>query len=375
MKVVVLGAGIVGASAAYHLALKGAEVINIDKKHEGQATAAGAGIVCPWLSRVEDPAWYNMSKASACYYPTIVSLLEADDETELGYAVVGGLSVSRDIEELKEIERRIKERKKQTPEVGDITYLAPGEPQKLFPPLASDYGAVHVTGAARVDGRLMRKALLSAARKHGAIYLQEEADLLTVEGKVTGVKTKSETITADRVIAATGAWTPYLLEPLGVQLPIEPQRGQIIHISLPEEDTSKWPVVLPQTSYYLLAFNDHRVVVGATRETGSGFDYRLTARGVSEVLNAGLDVAPGLSDGTLHEIRIGFRPMAPSHIPILGFIPQYEGLVIATGLGASGLTMGPYFGKLAAELSLDHPIEDIDLQPYAPSKFLANVSK
>ncbi|MDQ0191656.1 FAD-binding oxidoreductase [Alicyclobacillus cycloheptanicus] len=136
MKVVVLGAGIVGASAAYHLALKGAEVVIVDKKHEGQATAAGAGIVCPWLSRVDDPAWYDMSKASACYYPTLVSQLEADGETDLGYAVVGGLGISKDVEELKEIEKRVMERKKQTPEVGDITYLAPGEPQKLFPPLA-----------------------------------------------------------------------------------------------------------------------------------------------------------------------------------------------------------------------------------------------
>ncbi|MGV3488761.1 MAG: NAD(P)/FAD-dependent oxidoreductase [Tuberibacillus sp.] len=372
MKVVVLGAGIVGASAAYHLALEGAEVIIVDKKHEGQATAAGAGIVCPWLSRVDDPDWYNMSKSSACYYPTLVSQLEEDGEIDLGYAVVGGLGISKDVEELKEIEQRVTERKKQAPEVGEITFLSPGEPQKLFPPLDPSYGAIHVTGAARVDGRLLREALLNAARKHGAVYLQEEAELVTVGGKVTGVKTKSETISADRVIAATGAWTPHLLEPLDVQLPIEPQRGQIIHISLPDQDTSDWPVVLPQTSYYLLAFSDRRIVVGATRETGSGFDYRLTARGVSEVLNAGLEVAPGLSNGTLHEIRIGFRPMAPSHIPILGFVPQYEGLVIATGLGASGLTMGPYFGKLAAELSLDQSIEEIDLKPYAPSKYLVS---
>ena len=375
MKVVVLGAGIVGASAAYHLALKGAEVIIVDKKHEGQATAAGAGIVCPWLSRVDDPDWYNMSKASALYYPSLVSQLEEDGETELGYAVVGGLGISKAVDELKQIEQRVTERKKDTPEVGEITYLAPGEPQKLFPPLDPAYGAIHVTGAARVDGRLLRESLLNAAQKHGAVYLQEEAELVTVDGKVTGIKAKSETIAADRVIAATGAWTPNLLEPLGVDLPIGPQRGQIVHINLPNQDTSEWPVILPQTGYYLLAFSDSRVVVGATRETGSGFDYRLTIRGVSEVLNAGLDVAPGLSDGTLKEIRIGFRPMAPRHIPILGFIPQYDGLIIATGLGASGLTMGPYFGRLAAELSLDEPVEDIDLQPYQPSKYLVNGGK
>ena len=73
------------------------------------------------------------------------------------------------------------------------------------------------------------------------------------------------------MVAATGAWTTSFLEPAGVTVAVTPQRGQIVHMSLAPADTSRWPVVLPTaSSHYLLAFDDSRVVVGATREPGPG---------------------------------------------------------------------------------------------------------
>jgi D-amino-acid dehydrogenase len=134
---------------------------------------------------------------------------------------------------------------------------------------------------------------------------------------------------------------------------------------MPGTDTARWPVLLPLSSYYLLAFEDSRVVVGATRETNSGFDYRLTASGVAEVLNAGLGVAPGLASWTVHEIRIGFRPLAHDNRPKLGAVPGFDNLLIGNGLGPSGLTMGPYSGALLAKVALGQAPE-LSLGPYAP---------
>jgi D-amino-acid dehydrogenase len=146
---------------------------------------------------------------------------------------------------------------------------------------------------------------------------------------------------------------------------VEPQRGQIIHLRLPGTETSRWPVLMPLSSYYLLAFDDARVVIGATREFKSDFDYRFTAGGVAEVLNAGLAVAPGLAAWTLHEVRIGFRPLAADNWPMLGTVPGLEGLLIGNGLGPSGLTIGPYAGALLAKAALGQPTE-VDLADYAP---------
>jgi D-amino-acid dehydrogenase len=92
--------------------------------------------------------------------------------------------------------------------------------------------------------------------------------------------------------------------------------------------------------------------MGATRESGSGFDFRITAGGVAEVLQGGLHIAPGLKNATLTEIRVGFRPMSRDGLPLLGRPSGTSGLVIATGLGRYGLTVGPYVGLLAAMMTV-----------------------
>lgn len=370
MKVIVMGSGIVGASAAYHLAKKGVEIVVVDRCHEGQATAAGAGIVCPWLE--EEPDRYALYKAGACYYPTLVSMLEEDGENNLSYAMVGALAVSNDKDELSKIERELEKRKMDCPEVGEVRRLSPEEAQALFPPLRSDLEAVYIGGAARVDGILLRDALKRGAEKHGAEFLSGEASLTVKEGKVTGVHVNDQIITADAVIVAAGAWMSRLLEPLGLDVYVEPQRGQIVHLRIPEQDTSEWPVIIPQSSHYLVSFDESRVVAGATRETGSGFDYRVTAGGVKEVLDEALSVAPGLSDGTVDEIRVGFRPFGKDGLPLLGEISSVRGLVIANGLGSSGLTMGPYVGMTAANLVLGDDVE-MDISAYDPLRVSCHV--
>jgi D-amino-acid dehydrogenase len=94
-------------------------------------------------------------------------------------------------------------------------------------------------------------------------------------------------------------------------------------------------------------------------------DYRVTPAGLAEILSQALAVAPGLAGGTYLETRVGFRPMGPGVRPLLGPVPGLDGLVVATGLGASGLTMGPLAGSLAAQAALGLP-RAIDLEPFAP---------
>ncbi|WP_040978618.1 NAD(P)/FAD-dependent oxidoreductase [Oceanobacillus jeddahense] len=370
MKVIIVGTGIVGASAAYYLVNQGAEVVMIDRPEEGKATSAGAGIVCPWISRVEDPHWYAIAKRGAKFYPNLIKQLESDGEADTGYKIVGALSVSKDSGELDRIEKAVRDKQSDAPELGDVERLNHEEAKQKFPPLADDLGAVYVSGAARIDGRLLRESMKRAAVKNGAQLIEGEASLQFSNQEVTGVRVEGNDIEADKVLLATGAWAPELLKPLGIELAIEPQKGQIAHISLPNQDTTDWPVVLPRTSHYMLAFDDSRVVAGATRETGSGFDYRLTAGGVQQVLEAALDVAPGLEEGTLKEVRIGFRPMGPDVLPLIGQLDAFTGIHMVNGLGPSGLTMGPYAGKLAAKQILNEDME-IDMSPYHPNRAIS----
>lgn len=364
-KCIVVGAGILGASTAYQLAKSGAEVVIVDRKDKGQATDAAAGIICPWLSQRRNQAWYKLAKEGARFYPSLIEELERDGETETGYARVGALSIHRDRDKLIELEKRAVKRREDAPEIGEITQLAPSEAKTLFPPLDDDYAAVHVSGAARVDGRALRDVLLRAAVKKGAALLQGDATLQYKGTSVTGVQVGDKCIAADTVIVCAGAWANQLLQPLGVDFKVTYQKAQIVHLELPDADTDNWPVVMPPSDQYLLAFADKRIVIGATHENDiEGFDTRITAGGLQEVFNKALESAPGLSNGTFLEARSGFRPFTPGFLPVIGALPGWNGIFVANGLGASGLTMGPYVGFQLAKLALGLEI-DIELEKYS----------
>jgi len=365
MRIVVVGAGVLGASTGYHLARAGADVAVVDQAHEGRATAAGAGIICPWASSVADPAFYELYAAGARYYSDLVPALSELGETDLGFRRVGALIVSTDPTELRSAESLLRRRRMEAPEIGDVDRLIPGEVKALFPPVHPGFAGVHVAGGARVDGRRLAASLLRAAEHHGATVARGFVELIFRSGRVPGVRLDARGIVADAVVVTAGAWSPALLSPLGINLPIQPQRGQIVHLHLPGQETKAWPVVLPPGSHYLVAFDDSRVVAGATRELGTGFDYRVTAAGQAEVLSEALRTAPGLGAATLIETRVGFRPVSPDGRPLLGQVRGVGGLVIGNGLGAAGLTIGPLAGRLLADVALDRrPV--LDLAPFDP---------
>jgi D-amino-acid dehydrogenase len=365
-RVIVVGSGIVGASCAFSASRLGAEVVLVDSAEPGQATAAGAGIVCPWSSQVDDPVWYAFASAAAREYPRLVADLAERGETDVGYRRVGALSLADTPERRDQSMRRLLDLRAEAPEIGEVRALRGSEAQGMFPPLRADCCAVYIGGAGRVDGRLLRDALIRAAVGNGASTRTGRARLACRSGRATGVILDGQLVEGDAVVAAAGAWTSTFLENAGLAIAVTPQRGQIVHIRVATADTSRWPVVLPGGSgHYLLAFDDGRVVAGATRETGAGFDYRVTPGGLAEVLGQALAVAPGLASGTYLETRVGFRPAGPDARPLLGPVPSIDGLVIATGLGATGLTMGPYAGAIAARVAMGEP-PAVDLAPFNP---------
>jgi D-amino-acid dehydrogenase len=373
VRLIVVGSGITGSACAYTASILGADVVLVDSGAPGGATSAGAGIISPWASRVADPDWYVLACSAARAYPALIDALAEAGETALGYRRVGAMALADSAERREEIRQGLLARQTEWPEMGDISALDPVQARELFPPLRPDAAAVHISGAARVDGRLISAALRRAAGRNGATVIAGDARLRYARGAVEGVTVDGQFIAADAVVAATGAWTDTFLEPAGLALGVTAQRGQIVHIGLGVTDTSRWPAILPSDSgHYLLAFDDSRVVVGATRETGSGFDYRVTPGGLAEVLNEALTVAPGLASGTYLETRIGFRPMGPDIRPLLGAVPGADGLFVAAGLGASGLTMGPYAGELTARAALGVSLP-ADLSPFSPVRTQARV--
>jgi D-amino-acid dehydrogenase len=362
MRIVIIGAGVLGASTAFHLAGAGAGVTVIDATLDGRATAAGAGIICPWVSGADDPVFYRLYAAGGEYYPDLIAALMAAGEMDTGYRRSGAMLVSGDAAELGWIERMARARAE--PAMGDVSRLSAQEARGLFPPLRTGLGGVFVSGGARVDGRLLAAALLRAA---GVVALPGHAAVVADAGRVVGVEVGGARFPADRVIVTAGAWTGDVLRRVGLDVAVEPQRGQICHLRLEGVETGDWPVILPSGSHYIVPFDGGRIVAGATREAGAGFDYRVTAAGQAEVLGEALSVAPGLGAATLLETRVGFRPAAAGGRPLLGWMRGVAGLAVGTGLGAAGLTIGPFAGRLLAGLVTGQAAV-IDLAPFDPMR-------
>ena len=163
------------------------------------------------------------------------------------------------------------------------------------------------------------------------------------------------TLSAGTVVIAGGAWSQAFGTQLGIEIPVAPQRGQIVHLGLLGTDTSAWPMVGAFRGHYMVSWPDSRVAVGATRETGAGFHPHTTAAGIQEVLSEALRVAPGLAQAEIRDIRVGLRPLTSDTMPVLGPVPGVEHILLVTGHGPTGLTLGPYSGKIIAEEALGQP--------------------
>src|SRR4051794_38230550 len=127
MRIVVVGSGILGASTAYHLARSGADVVIIDNDAVGRATAAGAGIICPWSSLTTDPDWYRLTSGGAKYYPELIAGLAELGETAVSYRKTGAIAVPDGEGELEATEQRVRQRVATAPEAGTITRVAAKE--------------------------------------------------------------------------------------------------------------------------------------------------------------------------------------------------------------------------------------------------------
>lgn len=349
----VIGGGVVGTAAALQAAQAGASVTLFDRRDVGRATDAGAGIVAPAMNTRDRPAQFDLAVAAARAYPELIGGLAGGGtgSVDTGYEVVGLLAVAIGEDELERFESfasTVLDREERTghPTGSQLRRLDPDQARKLYPPLGDVRAALLDPGGARVDGRKLAEAMRVAAVAAGVDVRDDSAD--SVEQVAASV---------DAVIIAGGAWSPRFAEELDVSIPVEPQRGQIAHLGVPAElgPTASWPMLKLFSDHYQVSWPDHRVAVGATRETGSGFEPRTTAAGVREVLDEALTAAPGLASAEVLEIRVGLRPVTADLMPVIDRLPTRLGgadVIVVTGHGPTGLTTGSFSGRLAVELAL-----------------------
>jgi D-amino-acid dehydrogenase len=214
--VAVVGAGIVGACAAYFLARAGVSVEVVDAGLAGQATAAATGIISPGTVGLRDPSVPGeilpLAFQAGAFYSRLRAWLAEDGEPDCGYAQVGSLVVARDegqATELPALARALEARRRAgVPLIGQLEVLDGHEAHTAVPVLAPDaVGAIFIPDAARVDGRRLLGAVKRAASRRGATFRHGVGRLAadpsggepvwTIDGRPSS---------AGRVLLATGAW-------------------------------------------------------------------------------------------------------------------------------------------------------------------------
>jgi glycine oxidase len=179
-------------------------------------------------------------------------------------------------------------------------------------------------------------------REGGILRTSAPVDEILIEGGIArGCLLQSgEELTADAVLAAAGAWTRKLGGVAKKHLPrIRPVRGQMLSLEM-MEGAPLCDMVIRAPDAYIVPRSDGELVIGATMEE-MGFDTRLTAGGVFELLRGAWETMPGVYDLSISELWTGFRPISLSNEPILGPSPDIENLWFATGHGRNGILLTP----------------------------------
>jgi glycine/D-amino acid oxidase-like deaminating enzyme len=378
---VVVGGGLVGTAVAYELVCQGAAVVLVDRHDPGRATDAGAGILSPETNLDPDPGTFAVGCAAARHYETLVGRLADDGIADHGYARTGSLLIAErpgDDAVMDDAVRLIRDRAPHTEEVDA------DDARRHFPVLGEVRRALFNPEGRRVDGRTLRAALLAAAEARGlrvehASVTGVDAD--QVSGSVRRVHTAGRDISTDAVVIAGGAWTAELASAFHASLPVDPLKGQIVHLRLPATDSSSWSIVQPVLGFYLVPWPDGRVACGGTMEALAGFDHRVTADGVLQLLRECLRTAPGLAGAEVVEVRVGSRPVSRDGLPLLGAVPGWSNAFVATGHGAEGLLLGPFSAQLMATMVLGrrppgHGYDTVDgdvagqLARWSPDRFV-----
>ena len=367
---IVVGGGVVGMATAYHLVAAGVRTLLIDRADPGRASDAGAGILSTATAVDHPDPVLRFEARAAQHYPELIEALRAAAAGDTGYGMPGSLTVALSEDELAPLEQ-LRASLEHFGElgVGGHAAITPERAQALFPPLGPVRGALHAARGARVDGRLLVAALRRAALARGLTLRAAGVDRLVIRaGDVQGVALGAEVVSGGQVVIAAGAWSEAFAAGLGVRIPVAPQRGQILHLRLAGAETGAWPIVSAFRGHYMVPWPGGRIVVGATRETGAGFRPETTALGILQVLAEALRVAPGLRDASLHEVRVGLRPASADGLPILGPVPGVGNVLLATGHGPVGLQLGPYSGRVIAEL-VSRGVAGTDLTPFRVDRF------
>ena len=340
-KVAIVGAGIVGATAAYYLSMEADIEVTVFDNGSGQATKAAAGIISPWFSKRRNKAWYKMARLGADFYVDLLTDLEKSGQKIDFYQRSGVFLLKKDDYKLEELYDLALQRRDESPLIGELAILDQRSASELFPGLEGFERLLYASGGARVDGQLLVSRLLEASQVK---VVKKEVSLTPL---APGYQIDHQIF--DQVILSTGAWLGNILEPLGYAVDVRPQKGQLRDYQV-EQDMGAFPVVMPEGEWDLIPFSGGKLSLGATHENDMGFDLAVDENLLRQMAEVASSFYPSLKEAVVSGERVGIRAYTSDFSPFFGQVPDLSNVYAASGLGSSGLTTGPIIGYHLAQM-------------------------
>ena len=340
-KIAIVGAGIVGATAAYYLSKEADIEVTVFDHGYGQATKAAAGIISPWFSKRRNKAWYKMARLGADFYVDLLADLEKFGQKVDFYQRSGVFLLKKDESKLEELYQLALQRRDESSLIGELAILDQESASKLFPGQKGFERLHYASGGARVDGQLLVSRLLDASQVK---VVNKEVSLTPL---LSGYQIDNQIF--DQVILSTGAWLGHILEPLGYEVDVCPQKGQLRDYQV-DLDMASYPVVMPEGEWDLIPFPGGKLSLGATHENDMGFDLTVDKNLLQQMAEAANPFYPALDEAISSGERVGIRAYTSGFSPFFGQVPNLSGVYTASGLGSSGLTTGPIIGYHLAQM-------------------------
>jgi glycine oxidase len=354
--VVVCGAGIVGAAVAYYLSRRGIPSLVIEAREVAYgASGRAAGLLTPLDALQLREPWGPLASLSLDLHRALA--LELDGGATYAYEARPALTVAQTDEEAAVLRSRA------VP--GSSEWIEPADVRRRNPWLDRELaGGLALHGAAVLDPGALTRVLLDRAGaelRHGAV-----AGFETSAGRLSAVQVDGVLVSCDKAVITMGPWSAAAAQWMGVEVPVAPLKGQILHLHPPEPAP---PGSFADLDGNYVAAKPGGIVFAGTTEEHAGFDTSPTAEARDAILASLGRLTSRLEGAMIVGHTACLRPITGDGSPLIGPSPVLPGAFIAAGHGRKGILMSLATGKAVAELVATGACSVLDLAPFDPGRF------
>lgn len=362
---IIVGGGIIGLSIGWELLCAGREHVEIYEAGEAArsgATWVAAGMLAPRAeANFEEVGIYHAGVESLNLFPDFLARLhdDADDVPMLDRC--GSLMIATNADERRDLDRQHDFRKK----IGCPTERLDGDAAREREPLLGPRvnAALWLEDDAQINNRTLALALKQAFLKRGGVLREHTRvqGLVRDGDAIRSVHVGDEMIDAASVTIATGAEMQIDgLDPI----PVRPVKGQMVGLRAQPFAMLRQPILAPKA--YLVPKDDSRLLIGTSAEE-VGFDRRVTAGPILNILHRAFEMVPAIYELEIEEITTGFRPTSRDHKPIVGR-GTAQNLYYATGHYRHGILHAPLAARMIRDLIVEDK-QDTRFADFSPARF------